>query len=921
MAFLTSSRINSGEYLTCSAVEVVSIPDVSITHYGTEQEAILGHTLITSQTLASVFDIYKSQALSSGCDLSIELAWLSVPASNQTYSATIRLFIVLRSIAKEQEISEKLIQQSFSTITNLLELESYTYNEITDEEIHKAIQNINMDSRQGIVREIHKEALPLPVLPQCLYYDCFDTEMPSLEIIANTLIKSPNSMVSFHLLPTSLTHSEKEYISSTCQTLNMLGTGLHDPSFGVIPVVAAQKCLDTYNYYHTNDNHPLFVFCTSVMSDKQHSNAIISSVQALLSGKKQIATKIVSFDRFSPQSIKENYYSIPWHIEDYIFSTSKEYGSTFMRLPHIISADEAVSLFSLPIGGTKINAGFSVDYSSKQGKEYRDSLIDTDNLSVGKLKSTNNQHVIGFSKNDLAKHMLVVGTPGSGKTTFSVGLLDRLWKQEIPFLVIEPAKNEYRALVQSIPDLQVFTPGKHSISPFVFNPFLPPENVRLESYKSVLKTAFEAGVTMTSPLDKIFEETVNNCYSDFGWLDSYTSEDKGRIFNIADFIQCFQRTVDEIGYTGEASNIAKAGVVRLKGLTNLFDSYNSIPIGDLLKKPTVIELAAIENEDDKALIIALLLLSIMSYINANYTGDSKLRNVILIEEAHVLLDAHSHGGEGAANPSAVAQGLVKRMLAEIRSYGVGLIIADQSPRKVTTDVVALTDIKLAFRLVESEDKRILADSINMTDPQIVRLARLRPGEAFFFFNKLDEPEEVITENYRIEHKIDITLSDAEISKLSTYWTKNPELLKPYPECAYCRYCTYTCTYERRILAREIARRIFVHHFKSVSDGKIPRQVMPKLYKILKSIAQGTELTGEDQSFAGDLYRKYYKDRGGRETFEEVFKNINKITVGEANGEYVSPELMICVKVHLFRKISYETKIEVKDSEKRHSLSK
>lgn len=84
--------------------------------------------------------------------------------------------------------------------------------------------------------------------------------------------------------------------------------------------------------------------------------------------------------------------------------------------------------------------------------------------------------------------MLVVGTPGSGKTTFSVGMLDRLWKEHhIPFLVIEPAKNEYRALVQSIPDLQVFTPGKNFISPFVYNPFVPPKNVKLETYKSTLK--------------------------------------------------------------------------------------------------------------------------------------------------------------------------------------------------------------------------------------------------------------------------------------------------------------------------------------------------------------------------------------------------------------------------------------------------
>jgi DNA helicase HerA-like ATPase len=190
---------------------------------------------------------------------------------------------------------------------------------------------------------------------------------------------------------------------------------------------------------------------------------------------------------------------------------------------------------------------------------------------------------------------------------------------------------------------------------------------------------------MSTPLDKIFEETVNNCYSDFRWLDTYTSDDKGRIFNITDFIKSFGKTFEAIGYTGDAKNIGRAGLVRLQSLVNFFDNYFSIPIEDLLTKPTVIELAAIENSDQKALIISLLLLSILVYVNSNYIGEGSLRNWILLEEAHVLLDSDTNTGEGEANPSAIAWGLVKRMLAEICSYGVGIVIADQSPRKVTAD--------------------------------------------------------------------------------------------------------------------------------------------------------------------------------------------------------------------------------------------
>lgn len=582
----------------------------------------------------------------------------------------------------------------------------------------------------------------------------------------------------------------------------------------------------------------------------------------------------------------ENIFTLPWVANDIIFNRERKVAlwnsgvvsPALYRFPYVITAEEAVSFFRLPIGSDRINAGYYVNEAAKNSRTYSKNLINSGDLQLGKLRASTND-VIGLSLKDLAKHMLIVGTPGSGKTTFSVGLLDRLWKKHhIPFLVIEPAKNEYRSLVQSIPDLQVFTPGKNFISPFVFNPFVPPKNVRLETYKSTLKTAFAAGVSMSTPLDKIFEDAINNCYSDFKWLDSYTVADKGRVFNIVDFVKCFQETFAEIGYTGDARNIGRAGVVRLKSLVNLFDNYFSIPIDDLLSKPTVIELAAIENSDQKALLIALLLLSILSYVNANYIGEGGLRNFILLEEAHVLLDADTNsGGEGSANPAAVAQGLVKRMLAEIRSYGVGMAIADQSPRKVGIDIVALTDIKVAFRLVEKQDKEILADSTNMSDLQLNRLAKLKPGEAFLFFNRLDEPEEIITPDYRLDNNISISLSDDGIRQLSTYWNDKADKLRPYPECKLCPYCQASCDYNRRVLAKEVARRIF----------------------------------------------KKYVGNGCREVekLKNVLSKISSLIKSELNDEPFNRELLSCVKVYLWRHVKYDTFLHVPSKVIYKSLTK
>lgn len=230
-----------------------------------------------------------------------------------------------------------------------------------------------------------------------------------------------------------------------------------------------------------------------------------------------------------------------------------------------------------------------------------------------------------------------------------------------------------------------------------------------------------------------------------------------------------------------------------------------------------------------------------------------------------------------ANPSAIAQGLVKRMLAEIRSYGVGLVIADQSPRKVSTDVIGLTDMKVVFRLVESVDKQIIADSMNMSDSQVQRLSRLKPGEAFLFFNKLDEPEEVVTPDYRLENNISITLTDEGIRDLSTYWRSRKQYLKPYPECNLIKYCSETCDYDRRILAKEIARRIYTRNFNATSKEFEP--------------------------------------------IKKVFRQITNLTLAELNDEPFSPELLACVKCQLWRRIKYGTNIPIKEIQIKNSLEK
>ncbi len=872
-----TTTLKSGEYVSMGVLEIISIPHISIleSKYSNKSKEEICHQY--KYDMAELLsELYQHYRISTN-DVSFELLWITSPVDNQTYKANIRLFFVIRSIQKNEMSAINTVKEMLELVKTALTVNKYEIEIISCESFIDNLLRVNDSSIRSLSKEENVINLQNQILPFCFSAEHFCETASNLEKISNILVDYPNSAISFQLIPVALSMEEQNSIEKMTQLLDALSQGVME--MGNISIASAAKPAENYRYYSDSKNGAFFQYAILVYGDENSCSNISSRLYGQLLGNDQEKNKLHFIELKSNDVNKNsNYYPLPWAVNNLLLKTNRNKNiwnvnafAPLYRFPFIVTAEEASEFFRLPIGDENLSAGLNINESGKGNKSFSNNIINSkDNLEIGKLRSSSSNAAIGLALNDLTKHMLIVGTPGCGKTTFSVGVLDRLWKEHhIPFLVIEPAKNEYRAMVESIPNLQVFTPGKNIISPFVFNPFVPPKNVKLETYKSTLKTAFEAAVSMATPLDKIFEESINNCYSDFRWLDTYTTDDPGKIFNISDFIKCFQNTFNNIGYTGDAKNIGRAGVVRLQSLVNLFDNYYSIPIEDLLTKPTVIELAAIENSDEKALIISLLLLSILAYVNANYVGDGNLKNVILLEEAHVLLDADTNSGHGDANPSAIAQRLVKRMLAEIRSCGVGIMIADQSPRKVTTDVVALTDIKVGFRLVEATDKQIFADASNMDENQINRLGKLRPGEAFLFFGKLDEPEEIVTPNYRIENDIDISLSDDGIRSLSTYWNDKQTHLRPYPECNCVYHCKKSCDYQRRMLAKEIARRLHSRYMSTLTKDP--------------------------------------------EIFKKVYSHLTQLTKRELNNEVFDDALLACVKVHFLRKVKYSTQIKISDS--------
>ncbi len=859
--------------------DIKSVPDYQL--FSDSDEEATAYVKRTISVLLS-----EVSNVSSDNSLAIELMWCCAPAHNQSFLSYVNLMTVIRVVDITQERCFVRLQKAYSSIITTLNSLKMVTCLCAVENYQEQIKNLQENDLIAVRRADDVVSFDTTMFPYCYKYDNIPDLNIDLDLLVNTLINEKNSSVIVQLLPTRFSDLEKIYISNCFNSLHKICQGIPLPRAGLYRDPRAEIPLRTYKRYYESINSSLFSINILTSAPKQSKANIPSKVIALLNdndfeNNTNFETCVLE-DGFSNLN---NTFASPWLLFDSTLTCNRNVqlmkspiGRSIYRLSNIYLPIEAVQIFRIPIGTRKVTAGVTIHEVEKRNKKFADGLVNSAVISVGRLQNiiTTEDAYVGFNPKDLTKHMLVVGTPGSGKSTFLVGLMDRLWKQlKIPFLVIEPAKNEYRSLIDSISDLQVFSPGKNNIAPFVLNPFVPPKGVCIEKYKSIVKAAFSAAFEMWTPLDQLFDETLNICYSEQGWLDSTVVEDSSECFSLVDFIQTYKEVVGSKGYSGEyKKQIEAAGVLRFNGLieqnANIFDSRYSVPIEDILKSPTVIELSNIKDVKQKSFVIALLLNNIYAYVEANNINDGKLKNVILLEEAHALLCGESVGANDAANSNAAAVKLLTDMLAEIRSRGVGIVIADQSPKKVTSAVIANTNIKVMFRLVEADDKDIVKRSTVMNDYQQERLSKLKCGQALLFFDRLDEVEEIEMDDYRLTNGISTDLSDAAIKERMVYWKSHSRLLKPYCDCDCIVACNEGCNLHHRENARVISDRIF-------------RKYYPKVFKDIVS-------------------------------FAEFYKRINYVikeeTVALLNDEGMVKEVSCCVKVHLLRKINYHTDIGI-----------
>ncbi len=350
----------------------------------------------------------------------------------------------------------------------------------------------------------------------------------------------------------------------------------------------------------------------------------------------------------------------------------------------------------------------------------------------------------------LNRHAFVTGATGAGKSQTVRHILEQCSRAGLPWLAIEPAKSEYAAMagrIEGIGQVTVINPTDPGAVPLSVNPLAPEPGYPVQAHIDMVRALFQAAFDAEEPFPQIMSQALQRVYEEAGWDVVTGGGVPGAPVapatpTLAQLQRAALEVIEDVGYGPELQADVRGFVnVRLHSLRvgsagRFFEGGHPADIGELLRRNVVLAIEDVANDEDKAFLMGTLIIRLVEHLRlrARRERAAGLRHVIVIEEAHRLL---RNRGDERAGSHAVE--LFAGMLAEIRAYGEGMVVAEQIPAKLVADVVKNTALKIVHRLPAHDDRQVVGAAMNLDDEQSRQVVSLGPGVAAAFADGMDRP--------------------------------------------------------------------------------------------------------------------------------------------------------------------------------------
>lgn len=401
---------------------------------------------------------------------------------------------------------------------------------------------------------------------------------------------------------------------------------------------------------------------------------------------------------------------------------------TLNFLPVLFVQKEIIPFFRLPIvdDGEDVPIKMDSEFTPEESQN---------TIKIGKNKK---ELMLKYPIELLNKHAFICGVPGSGKTYTMLHMVTELHKNKIPFMVMEPAKKEYRAIYnygKEMFDIMLFSPHMNTLFPLRVNMMEFPEGITLSEHINVLMNVFESTFELGGPVYNLLDKSIGLAYEKYGW-NEYNENDGSKEYPCLEELRdIFTEQVEKTTYNGNFKGDLKSFLnVRLEGLMRrdageVFNVKKStIKPEDWISKSSIIEMEDMgeKNRNFLTLLLCNYIREELKIIKKKNADDANKNpnHVIFIEEAHNVIANTAEQSGSNINPKISATKFIVDMLAEVRALRESIVIADQLPSSMAQEVMKNTGLKIALRMSSQDEREYISSTISASPVQIDNLEML-----------------------------------------------------------------------------------------------------------------------------------------------------------------------------------------------------
>ncbi len=496
------------------------------------------------------------------------------------------------------------------------------------------------------------------------------------------------------------------------------------------------------------------------LSDDQYAAEVAASTYKALMRGENSGVEIAAINSWG-RSEREQTEMIGQYVTNFIhpvFEYVGSVGNIEVTPCSLVSGSELAIHMGLP---RRSVCGLPVIEHADFGKEVVS--YDTENtgasIKLGKVFNMGSEcpNDVRLDIKSLSMHTFVTGSTGSGKSNTVYELVRQLDNAGVNFMVVEPAKGEYKNVFGLTSSVKVLGTNPAYSELLRINPFKFPKGVHVLEHADRIIEIFNVCWPMYAAMPAVLKDAVLQAYKKSGWdlIESVNAYSDELFPTFQDLLAELVDVINKSAYSDEVkSNYMGSLVTRVKSLTNglngLIFSANEVDNNMLFDKKVIVDLSRIGSLETKSLIMGILIMRLNEHRMTNSNEmNVALKHVTILEEAHNILKRTSteQSSEGS-NVAGKSVEMISNAIAEMRTYGEGFIIVDQSPSAVDVSAIRNTNTKIIMRLPDEQDRRMSGKSAGLKDEQLDEIAKLPKGVAVVYQNNWVEPVLCKIQKYR-----------------------------------------------------------------------------------------------------------------------------------------------------------------------------